>query len=82
MYNRHTMVMTKFAGQISKRLGSKVVELRREREWTQQQLAAATGIDQGWVSRIEAGRVEPCLGTLGLLANAFDLSLSDLLKGV
>jgi transcriptional regulator with XRE-family HTH domain len=76
------MVMTKYAGQISKRLGSKVAELRREREWTQQQLAAATGIDQGWVSRIEAGRVEPCLGTLGLLANAFDLSLSDLLKGV
>jgi transcriptional regulator with XRE-family HTH domain len=82
MYNRHTMVMTKFAGQISKRLGSKVVELRREREWTQQQLAAATGIDQGWVSRIEAGRVEPCLGTLGLLAKAFDLSLSELLRGV
>jgi transcriptional regulator with XRE-family HTH domain len=76
------MVMTKFAGQISKRLGSKVVELRREREWTQKQLAAATGIDQGWVSRIEAGRVEPCLGTLGLLAQAFGLSLSALLTGV
>jgi transcriptional regulator with XRE-family HTH domain len=76
------MVMTKFAGQISKRLGSNVAKLRREREWTQQQLAAATGIDQGWVSRIEAGRVEPCLGTLGLLAKAFDLSLSELLRGV
>jgi transcriptional regulator with XRE-family HTH domain len=76
------MVMTKYAGQISKRLGSKVVELRREREWTQMQLAAAVGIDQGWVSRIEAGRVEPCLGTLGLLAKAFDLSLSELLRGV
>jgi transcriptional regulator with XRE-family HTH domain len=34
------------------------------------------------VSRIEAGRAEPCLGTLGLLAKAFDLSLSELLKGV
>jgi transcriptional regulator with XRE-family HTH domain len=76
------MVMTKFAGQISKRLGSKVAELRRERELTQQQLAVATGIDQGWVSRIEAGRVEPCLGTLGLLAKAFDLPLSELLKGI
>jgi hypothetical protein len=60
------MVMTKFAGQISKRLESKVVELREEREWTRKQLAAATGIDQGWVSRIEAGRVEPMPGHIGL----------------
>jgi transcriptional regulator with XRE-family HTH domain len=76
------MAMTKFAGQISKKLGSRVGELRREREWTQQQLAAATGIDQGWVSRVEAGRVEPCLGTLGLLAKAFDLSLAELFTGL
>lgn len=51
-------------------------------EWTQKQLAAATGLDQGWVSRIEAGKAEPCLGTLGLLAKAFDMSLSELLKGI
>jgi putative transcriptional regulator len=73
---------TKAAGLLSRSLGSKVVGLRQEREWTQKQLAAATGVDQGFVSRIESGHVEPCLGTLGLLAKAFDLSLSELLRGV
>jgi hypothetical protein len=34
------------------------------------------------VSRIEAGRAEPCLGTLRLQTKAFDLTLSELLKGV
>jgi Helix-turn-helix len=43
---------------------------------------AATGVDQGFISRIESGLVEPCLGTLGLLATAFGLSISDLLTGV
>jgi transcriptional regulator with XRE-family HTH domain len=63
-------------------MGSRVAQLRREREWTQQQLAAATVIDQGFISRIEAGLVEPCLGTLATLATAFEMTMSDLLKGV
>jgi transcriptional regulator with XRE-family HTH domain len=37
---------------------------------------------QGFISRIEAGTVEPCLGVLDTLATAFDLSLSELLKGI
>jgi transcriptional regulator with XRE-family HTH domain len=79
------MVMTrkiKLAERLSKSMGSKVVVLRQERDWTQKQLAAATGVDQGFISRIESGLVEPCLGTLGLLATAFGLSISDLLTGV
>jgi transcriptional regulator with XRE-family HTH domain len=79
------MVMTRktpVAGLLSRKLGTKVVELRRERDWTQKQLAAVTGVDQGFISRIEAGLVEPCLGTLGQLARAFELSLAELLTGV
>jgi hypothetical protein len=48
----------------------------------QKQLAAVIVIDQGFVSRIEAGLVEPCLHTLATLAKAFEMTMSDLLKSV
>jgi transcriptional regulator with XRE-family HTH domain len=64
-------------------LGARIVQLREKHEWTQKQLAEKTGgLDQGFVSRIETGRTEPCLGTLSVLAKAFGLSLSELLKGI
>jgi hypothetical protein len=34
----------------------------------QQQLAAVAMIDHGFISRIDAGLVEPCLGTVATLA--------------
>jgi predicted transcriptional regulator len=48
----------------------------------QQQLAAVTMIDHGFISRIDAGLVEPRLGTVATLGKAFEMSLSELLKGV
>jgi transcriptional regulator with XRE-family HTH domain len=59
-----------------------VAQLRREHDWTQKQLAAATGIDQGFISRMEAGLMEPCLVTLATLATAFDVTLAELMKDV
>ena len=69
--------------QLSRELGGRVAELRQQREWTQQELSVqAGGLERAFISRIEAGQVEPCLWTLHVLAGAFGLSLSDLLKGV
>ena len=34
------------------------------------------------VRRVKPGKVEPCLGSLAVLADAFALSLSELLKGL
>jgi transcriptional regulator with XRE-family HTH domain len=61
---------------LSRQFGSKIASLRLAREWTQVDLATAAGMGQGFISRIEAGTVEPCLGVLDTLATAFDLSLS------
>ena len=68
---------------LSTKVGYRILQLRVERGWTQRQLSEKTrSLDQGFVSRIETGRMEPCLGTLSALAKGFALSLSELLKGV
>ena len=52
------------------RLASDLIGLRRERSMTQQQLAAASGIRQSEISRIEGGNGNPTLRTIGALAHA------------
>jgi DNA-binding XRE family transcriptional regulator len=42
-------------------------ELRRKRHLTQKQLAAASGIDQAEISRIERGQTNPTASTLAAL---------------
>jgi DNA-binding XRE family transcriptional regulator len=44
-----------------------VRELRKERHLTQKQLAAASGINQAEISRIERGQTNPTSSTLGAL---------------
>jgi transcriptional regulator with XRE-family HTH domain len=85
MYNSH-MVMKKRKTPKTERLcrafGARLVQLRGEREWSQKQLSGTTGVDQWFISRIESGQTEPCLGSLAVFAKAFDLTLSELLEGV
>ncbi len=40
---------------------NRVRELRRERGWTQQQLAEAAGVSRQSINSIECGRYEPSL---------------------
>lgn len=48
-------------------MAREVRELRRERHMTQKQLAAASGIDQAEISRIERGQTNPTASTLAAL---------------
>jgi transcriptional regulator with XRE-family HTH domain len=64
------------------RFGKRIAALRTEKSWTQMQLSEKTGLDQGFISRVESGKMEPCLGSLVTLAAAFGISASELLKGV
>jgi len=56
--------------------------LRRKRGWRQLDLAEQAGINENYVSDLELGRKEACLQTLKALASAFEITLSELLKGV
>lgn len=52
-----------------------LVKARIEQNMTQRQLAAATGIDQRVISRIETGNTNPTIRTLGRLAKGMDKDL-------
>jgi DNA-binding XRE family transcriptional regulator len=59
-------------------LGSVVEQLRRQREWTQEELAHTVGISQPTLSKIEAGKLQPDAFLYGKLAAAFGLSVHEL----
>jgi len=56
--------------------------LRDAREWTQVYLSVQTGLSRTFISDLELGQKEPCLRTLEILAQGFDISIIELLKGV
>jgi len=53
-----------------------IIDRRRELHLTQQQVAAASGLHQSVVSRIEQGVANPTARTLAVLARALDAKLT------
>jgi len=64
------------------RLGQRLRKLREDAGLSQRGLAEKVKLEQAFISRLETGQSEPCLGTLCELADAFDLTVSQFLKGV
>lgn len=54
-------------------------ELRTQREWTQDQLAAAIGASKSHVSEMETGKKNPSAPMLEKIAKVFGLRLSEVL---
>lgn len=54
-------------------LGNRIKALRRRRELTLDQLSAATGVNKGYLSRIENGEKVPSISTALKLARAMDV---------
>ena len=63
-------------------LGRVVGHLREQRAWSQQQLAAAAGLTQPTLSRIERGQVLPDAFTLRQLAGAFGMTSAELTQRI
>jgi len=63
-------------------LGERIRQLRTERGWRQIDLAEEAGIHENFVSDLEQGKKEACLRTIQTIANAFDLTVAELLKPV
>lgn len=62
------------------RFGKRVRRLRKDRGWTQDYLAVHTGLGRPFISNLETGKKEPCLRSIEILADAFDLSLGELMR--
>jgi PAS domain S-box-containing protein len=60
-------------------LGACLRRRRRNRGMTLDQLATASGVDRGSISRIEMGHVSPRLETLEALCQALEIRLGELL---
>lgn len=61
-----------------KRLGRRVRELRVQRGWTQEELAARAGKHWTYIGGIERGERNPTVLVLADVARAFNVSISDL----
>ncbi|TFH86929.1 helix-turn-helix domain-containing protein [Billgrantia azerbaijanica] len=62
----------------SQGLSSRVVELRKKRGLTLEQLAAASGVSRSMLSQIERGRANPTLAVTLRIARAFGLNIGEL----
>jgi transcriptional regulator with XRE-family HTH domain len=63
---------------VSRTLGANVRRLRKERGWTQDDLAAETNVEQAAISLIENSRANPTLQMLEGIARAFDVAFVEL----
>ncbi|WP_289697054.1 helix-turn-helix transcriptional regulator [uncultured Duncaniella sp.] len=62
-------------------IGNKLYNARVEKKLTQQQLSELTGIGQGYIARIEGGRINATLDVINKIASALnvriDLQITD-----
>ena len=56
--------------------------LRKERKWSQEDLALEADVNKNYISDLENGRRNPSLEILEKIAIAFNISLSELFKGI
>lgn len=80
--NHPRMASGKSRTPINLRFGKRLGSLRKEKGWTFTYLAEHSGLATGFLHALEHGEKEPCLNTLDILAKSFDLTISELMRGV
>jgi transcriptional regulator with XRE-family HTH domain len=63
---------------LERALGSRIRQLRRDLDLSMADLAGASGISTGMMSKIENGQISPSLATLQSISSALQVSLSAL----
>ena len=67
--------------EMRKEFGSRIKELRKQRKWTQKELAAKLGIRFSHLNKYESGLHAPPMEKLVLLAELFNTTVDYLLTG-
>lgn len=65
-----------------KRLAERIINSRKRRRLSQEQLALLSDMDRTYLARIEEGKANPSIKTLNKISRILKLRLSSLLKGV
>jgi transcriptional regulator with XRE-family HTH domain len=67
---------------IRQRFGARIRDLRAQRGWTQEDLADKAGVGRVFISQLENGHKDVCLGVMEALAGSFKISLAEMFKGI
>ena len=67
---------------IEQQLGMRIVYLRKQLGWSQEDLALEAGINKNYLSDLERGRRNPTLRVLEKIAIALRIDVSELTKGL
>lgn len=62
------------------RLGKRIKQLRVMRDMTQEQLAEASNVSISFLGNVERGSKNPTVETIYKIANALDVTMSELLS--
>lgn len=60
-------------------LGERIAKLRKQKGWTQDDLAKQVGVHKGHVTRWERDRMYPASKSLAAIADVFDITVDELL---
>ena len=65
---------------ILNKFGNRIKELRIEKDLTQEQFAELSGLHKNYIGMVERGERNPSLKNIEVIANAFNISISKLMK--
>jgi hypothetical protein len=80
--NHPRMARGKSGSPVNVRFGKRLGALRKDRGWTYTYLSEHSGVATTFLHGLEHGTKEPCLNTIDILAKSFELSISELMRGV
>ena len=63
-------------------LGMRIRFLRKQRKLSQEDLALNAGVNKNYLCDLENGRRNPSLEVLERIANAFNITLEELFRGI
>lgn len=75
----HLKPVTAQPGEVDMPIGEQIKNLRKERGWSQADLATKIAGDAGQISRYEHGRITPSVEAIVKFAELFDVSVDYLL---
>lgn len=65
-----------------KRLGEKIITVRKSKKLSQEQLALLSYVDRTYLARIEEGKANPSIKILHKLARNLKVKVHQLLEGI
>lgn len=70
------------SGKLDTYLGQEIQRRRAEKGWSQEYLAEMTGLHRTYISQLERGLKSPSVRVLSHITRAFEVTMSEFLKGV